>query len=313
MDFGQVLTRAWQIIWRHKVLWIFGILASCGSAASSSGSNANTFVYSDNPPPDIQRFFDRIDPTTWAVIISGGVFLLLVLIVLAVFLSTVGKTGLILGTQRAESDSEGGTERLAFGELFKGSLAYFWRVLGLNLLIGLLIIGVVFGFTIFSFFGAVLTMGIALICILPLVCVLIPFLWFVGIVLEQGTIAIVADNLGVIDGLKKGWQVCTTNLGAIIVMSLILVVGISGIGGFILFLPFIIILTPFVIALMNDGPTAWQAGVLISGLCFVLYLPLLIVLSGVLRSYVSSAWTLTYLRLTRPTAAAPLEPVPSPA
>ena len=28
-NFGEVLTRAWQIIWKHKVLWIFGILASC--------------------------------------------------------------------------------------------------------------------------------------------------------------------------------------------------------------------------------------------------------------------------------------------
>ena len=29
-NFGEVLTRAWQIIWKHRVLWIFGILASCG-------------------------------------------------------------------------------------------------------------------------------------------------------------------------------------------------------------------------------------------------------------------------------------------
>ena len=36
-NFGEVLTRAWQIIWKHKVLWIFGILASCGRG--SGGGN----------------------------------------------------------------------------------------------------------------------------------------------------------------------------------------------------------------------------------------------------------------------------------
>ena len=40
MDFGYVLKRAWQIIWKFKVLWIFGILASCGQAGSSGGSNS---------------------------------------------------------------------------------------------------------------------------------------------------------------------------------------------------------------------------------------------------------------------------------
>ena len=41
-SFGEVLTRAWQNIWKHKVLWIFGILASCarrGGGGSGGGGN----------------------------------------------------------------------------------------------------------------------------------------------------------------------------------------------------------------------------------------------------------------------------------
>ena len=45
MNFGEVLSRAWQITWKHKILWLFGLLASC----SAGGSN-NTSSYSmDNP------------------------------------------------------------------------------------------------------------------------------------------------------------------------------------------------------------------------------------------------------------------------
>ena len=53
-NFGEVLTRAWQIIWKHKVLWIFGILASCarGGGGGSSGGGGNSGYQTgsgDNP------------------------------------------------------------------------------------------------------------------------------------------------------------------------------------------------------------------------------------------------------------------------
>jgi hypothetical protein len=45
-----------------------------------------------------------------------------------------------------------------------------------------------------------------------------------------------------------------------------------------------------------------------AAICFVAYLPFLIVLGGILRSYVGSAWTLTFLRLTAPAASIGQEP-----
>ena len=35
-NFGEVLTRAWQIIWKHKVLWIFGIWQGAVREAAAS-------------------------------------------------------------------------------------------------------------------------------------------------------------------------------------------------------------------------------------------------------------------------------------
>ena len=42
MDYGEVLSRAWRIIWKHKVLWIFGIMAGCTSG-SGGGNRINIF------------------------------------------------------------------------------------------------------------------------------------------------------------------------------------------------------------------------------------------------------------------------------
>ena len=57
-NFGEVLTRAWQITWKYKVLWIFGILAGCTNGGGGGGGGGNS-GYSTGPsdqnlPPELQ-------------------------------------------------------------------------------------------------------------------------------------------------------------------------------------------------------------------------------------------------------------------
>ena len=134
MDFGEVLSRAWQVIWKHKVLWIFGILAGCSNA---NGGGANFWnEVQRRTPPRTQPFFDQFNylPNWQIALIIGAIFLvILILIVLAIFLGTIGRVGLIRGTLQADQQAN----QVIFGELFSGSLPYFWRVFGLNLIVGL--------------------------------------------------------------------------------------------------------------------------------------------------------------------------------
>jgi hypothetical protein len=96
-----------------------------------------------------------------------------------------------------------------------------------------------------------------------------------------------------------------------IVMWLILGLGVSLIGGLIIGLPIILIVGPAVVGAISGSNQVLGGGLLVTGLCFVAYLPVLIVLNGILQSYIRSAWTLTYLRLTagRPAIEAVKEPV----
>ena len=41
MNYSEILSRAWQIIWKHKVLWIFGILAGCANSGGGGGGGGN--------------------------------------------------------------------------------------------------------------------------------------------------------------------------------------------------------------------------------------------------------------------------------
>ena len=71
MDFGYVLRRAWQIIWKFKILWIFGILAGCGQASGSSGSNSSyQFSGSEGGTPTrFEQWFNQHDPAVLTTLI----------------------------------------------------------------------------------------------------------------------------------------------------------------------------------------------------------------------------------------------------
>ncbi len=288
MDFGEVLSKAWQIIWKHKVLWIFGILTSCGGGSSASG-NSGWRTSAQRNDWNFQPMVNNIPEWQIALIIAIVLLVIFVLVVLAVFLSTVGRIGMIRGTVQGDRDAE----RLSFGELFSGSLPYFWRVFGLNLLVGL-----AFALAVIIVVVPLAVSIIGWICLIPLICVMVPIGWFVGVLTEQANIAIVTENLGLVDGLKRGYEVLISNLGPMIIMWLILGIGFSLVGGLIIGLPIFFIIGPAVIGAISGNNNALGGGLLVTGLCLVAYLPVFIVANGILQGYIRSAWTLTYLRLT---------------
>lgn len=216
-----------------------------------------------------------------------------------------GRIGMIRGTQQADA----GIDQLVFGELLSGSMLNIWRVFGLNLLVGLAI--VVFFISFFLAFGvfATVTLGIGTVCIFPLLCILVPLIWFAGLVLEQSNIAIVVENVGILEGLRRGWDVVISNLGPMVALAMILMVGLGLIAGFIIGLPLIFIMTPVFVGAILGSKDLFGTVFVVAAICFCLYMPVVILLSGVLRAYISSAWTLTYLRFTKEDWLTESEPV----
>ncbi len=296
-NFGEVLTRAWQIIWKHKILWLFGVLASCsrGNGGGGNGGGGNSGFNSGANPNQYSYEFARI--SDWLsnhilIIVAASIFLMLIALVF-VFLGAIGKIALIKGTFKADK----GAEKLSFGELFSESQPYFWRVFGLSFLFGLALLVVIVPFILIGF----LTKGIGLLCMIPLLCVLIPVIIVVSIALEQVNVAIVLEDLSMMDGLKRGWEVSRSNAGAILIMALILGVG-GGIIGFIFAIPMILAVLPIVFGAMSGATPI----IIVGAICVVIYLPVIIVFDGVLTAYVQSAWTLTFMRLTAPKIEAPI-------
>ena len=302
-NFGEVLTRAWKIVWKHKVLWIFGILASCGRGGSSgnsgggnSGGGNNDF--SPNLPPQLTQWTQWIENNLTQFIVIMVAVLCIIWIVVA-FLSTIGKIGLIRGTAQAE----GGAENLIFGQLFSESMPYFWRMFGLSLILSLplviVLVALVAGLAVFA---AASSGGnnVGFLAIVPLMlgcfCLLIPVMFVIGMIARQSERAIVLEELGVMPAISRGWEIFRANLGPIILMTIILGV-ISFVVGLVIAIPILIIVFPTMFAFIAGGAQN-NTPLIFMAVCFCLYFPVLLVLNGVLTAYAESAWTLVYMRLT---------------
>lgn len=315
-NFGEVLTRAWQIVWKHKVLWIFGILASCGrggssnfNSNSSSGGDGGGFGSTPDFPPQVLRWFQTIQENLTAFIAVGIAVVCLIWIVI-IFLSTIGKIGLIRGA----SQVDGGAESLIFGQLFSESMPYFWRMFGLSLLAGfpflIVFAALVGGLAAFAIsmdggseagaFGLLAMVPIFIACL----CLLIPVGFVVGMIIRQAQNAIVLEDMSVLPSLSRGWEVFRKNLGPIILMAIMLAI-IGVVVGFVVAIPIFIVVVPAMIAFMA-GDAQNTTPLIIAGVCICLYIPVSLLLNGIVIAYTETAWTLTYMRLTKPQDNAPI-------
>jgi hypothetical protein len=244
------------------------------------------------------------------VFIGIGIAVVCLFWIIVIFLSTVGRIGLMHGTSLAD----GGAESLNFGQLFSESLPYFWRVFGLSLIVALPILFVFAalfaGLIVFaiSASGGNNEAGLGILAMMPVligcICILIPVMFVVGLIVRQAERAIVLEDLSVLPALSRGWDVFRSNLGPIILMAIIMIV-IGLAVGFVIALPVFIIVIPGVIGFLA-GDAQNYTPLVFMGVCLCLYIPVSLLLNGIAIAYIESVWTLTYMRLTKPQDNAPV-------
>jgi hypothetical protein len=319
INFGEILSKAWQITWKFKVLWIFGILAGC---AGNNSSNFNWNTGSNNSDSGNNGAFEKFLPqlgnmqpeqlfqqymSQYMAIIVAVLVLLCVLWAVFFFLGMIGKVGLIKGASKAD----GGASSMRFAEIWTESLPYFWRMFGLNLLVGLpffllvVILMVILGVGGFSAYkSGVSGGGMAAVMIgmmgifFAFICVISILSMIVGMIVQQAQNAIVLEELGVLESLGRGWNVFKSSVLSIVLMAIILAI-MGGLVGLVVALPLMIVMIPAAIGVAATSGTAGMAiPMILGGCCFVILLPIILLVSGIIQTYTQTAWTLTYLRLT---------------
>jgi hypothetical protein len=299
MDYGWVLKRAWETTWKFKGLWVLGILASCssgggggGHGGGSSGSGYRFGGQTDPHFPQFQRWLESIPQQTWILIAIIAVVVILVLAAIALVLGILGQAGLIAGFNQVETN---GTVTL--GEAWRIGKANFWRLLGVRVVFWLagIIVGILIAAVAIT--TVIGTLGIGLICLIPLLCLLIPIGALVGVYVMLTQVALVTEGLGIKESFVRSWEVLKANLGPIIVIALIVVFG-SAVITLALAFPLIAAVLPAAAGLAFGTDQSTTTGLVTAGVCLAVYLPLLIVANGVLQTYVTGVWTLSWRQWT---------------
>lgn len=293
-DFGEVLTRARQITWRYKNLWLAGIVMSLVSLLLVPISLAlNPAFSSFAVPSEVNRQLPSVMLANVSVIL---------LTVLSIPLFVIGISIPSLGTFQLEQ----GSEKVNFGQLIRGVFHSFWRILGIVLLVWVGMFLAMLLLVIFVFFFSTLTLGIGLLCVVPLFILLIVMAILGYALMEQAASAVLVDNLGVSSALQRAWELVQKNPGLMTLMSLINYVGA------IVAILIISILTmiPMFGSNLGSEPDVQPFERLSRNviLWMLAFLPFYAVFQGVLVTFLQSVWTLIYLRLTRSTT--PSQPLP---
>jgi hypothetical protein len=286
-NFGEVLTRAWQITWRHKNLWLAGIIVALISFLSLPISlliNPSFSSFSD--PAEVNKALPLI-------FLANGLVLLVTILSIPVYV--IGMSIPSLGTFQVEQ----GNEKVNFGALIKGVLPYFWRVLGIFLLVWVGAFAVMMTFMALIMLVSVLTFGIGILCIFPLFILFIPLVILVYALMEQGVSAVLVDNLGFSSALQRAWELVKKNLGVMALLSIIIYLGATIIS-MILSVPMLIPMFGFIFN-MGSEPDFESLEMMTRNmnLWMLAFSPFYAILQGILLTYMQSVWTLTYMRLTR--------------
>lgn len=313
MNHTALLKRAFEIVRRYPVLWLFGILVALtsGGGGSGSGYNFNQADFQRGNWPDWLPFdrWSRFDPGAYLGIIVFCCCLLLILGIVALIVQYVARTALIRGVDQIEDTGSAPTWRQGFRLGWSNRAFRLWL---LELIVGVLV--------------ALAALILLALCASPLLLLLVQsdaarvigivltvilgLLWLLVVIIAAIALSllgkfwereIVLADRGIGEALSGGYALVRWRLKDVGVMWLLMLA--INIGFAILMLPVALVMAllagalggglGYAIHAVTGGSVVWAIAAGLPVFLLVLGIPLTIV-GGIFQSYRSSVWTLTY-------------------
>lgn len=302
IDYIQLIKDSAKFAWKYKILWVFGFILAVFSGGSSSSNNFSSSSDSSSGSSydeSMDKIGDSIDSFVNSeyfilVLVLGGIFLVLFLI-LRWYLVRVSKIALI---QAVEYDHNQQENQIRLGGLWKGTHTYlknvflydlFWFVVSLPFVIA--VIGVVL--LLIVGMSAVPSIGVLLcgVCCLGIPLGIVLMILVEGIKITAFR-SIVIENNGVLESVKRGWEIFKTFWGKYVVAYLaallpgcgfsLITVGIM----MVTLLPLVFI----VLGIVANSETVYLGiGIGVCGFCGVMLLVSLV--GAPFRVFVETYWT----------------------
>lgn len=313
----ELLKKSWQICWKYKILWIFGLFVPAGYSFPNFNFNYNFPSFGQlesSKNQSAEQVFSEIFRDTasvlkflkahlfWVILIVISFFFLLLIFQ---FLSWLSKPALIKLVELEETDKKKPslTEGFRWGEkfLFRYIVSGWLLWLPFLILIILASAGLIISLFMFAknFALALSFFFLFLFLILILALFSIP----ISLVTELTHRKIVIEEKGVLEAIKEGFRLFLKEWQKVVVIWLISLVVSVGFGFLLLIAGF-----PFLLLLLaSGGAFAFIKAKTTSYLFLALLLSISIFLAFLLSlftkafsgTFLTSYWTLAYLEIIK--------------
>ena len=294
MEYGRILKQAGITIWKHKVIIWFGFLMIIPSLLMGfvvggfffffNEDNISSFFNPYASAPDINPLF----PVLIVIVFLGFTIFSYVMMALSF-------AGVIKGT----FDLEKQEHNISFGELWDSTLPYIGRVFGVFFLVFFAIFLFFGSFMLFGALVGVVTAGIGFMCLMPFFLLMLPLELVAYLFASLAMPAVVVENLGVFDALRRAWDVVKQKFWSSVLMAIILLF-IQWALSMIIMLPIqaVQFFAMFSMDITNYTP---DPGSFFRGfaILMVIFIPLASLVQGLGMTYANAAWTLTFMHLTQ--------------
>lgn len=297
--YRQALRQTWNLVWRHKILWILGLFSILlGQFGFSNFVGQFWSLSADGSYQGIEflllSFAIRASGSVWTVV--GLVWLagiLLALSVFIVFLATASQGALI--SYAAEWFKNNRFSSIS--KSWQKGLANFWSLLGINiirkilLVLSLLSLACVFRcFFILDNFWINLLFAGAL--------VLLVFIsLFISVIAVYASCYVVVDGKGIWLAIKKGWSLFAKHILVslevgilLLLLNFVLLAAILA-ASYAAFLPAVLV---WLTAGFASSISLANAGL---ALGLILWLIFVVLLAGVFNAYTTSAWVYLFTKM----------------
>lgn len=306
MDYGELITRSFEVFWRRRYLWLLGALGggeAAGNGFGSFGNAGNSFGNpgSNSPPSELSSWLNDALPL---LMVLGA--LLLIFFVVYFIVSSLATGGLVRAAAEHEAERPFG-----LSEAWAAGRRTFWAIFGLRLLIllfallaitvvgGLILLGVIAAVN-NQIASAVLAFVFAGSALLGLVAIAIAG----GIIVTLAVRSIVLEDRSVFSALGRGLSLLSHVLGRTLLVWVISV-ALAFVVEIVSTLGLVILAIPLAaVAAIVYAAAGLSAALTMVAVLIVVYVIGAVFLGGAMGSYLSIYWTLAFRRLQPAVASA---------
>jgi len=311
--YKNILSQAWQITWRNKYLWFFGLFAALlgnggeyeiivRGLSGETGQSlfpglrrvAETGIFSKQALVNIKQL---IEQDLFSIIMIAVVGLVIfILFCFLVWLAVVSQAALVNNSAKIITKKK--AQELGVQDGIISGIKNFWPVLGLNIVIKLIIYSL-FALLSLPFILTTVKTGVTTASFTYLIAfiIFVPVAIALSFMIKYAIAYVVIQGSNFFKSIKEGWQLFVKNWLISIEMAFFLFF-INLLVGFAAILIILVLMVPFLfLALVFYYLVGFTGFWAMAVLALIVFLIIIILTGAALATFQISAWTGLFLEL----------------